>query len=212
MWPHHGRMRRSQSRSAPASRHSARLIAGLTKMRATMGLRAAASSSLRCCGRQTSGSTSSPFAATTLVAGISSRSAALSRRSGIGVSHRSASSPIWCEACPVSIGPPRGWPISPTRRPGQPAPSRRRDGEPLEKPDQHRMAPGAIARRPHHLPVRAVGRQRRRAGKAALRVAPDRHGAGPGGRARRQPEHPLCGVLRQPSQHRSAVRGLLRGA
>src|SRR5260370_42562748 len=40
---------------------------------------------------------------------------------GSGVSHRSTSSPIGCEAWPVNIGPPRGCPISPTNRPGQPA-------------------------------------------------------------------------------------------
>ena len=45
---------------------------------------------------------------------------AQSRRSGIGVSQISASRPIWCEAWPVIIGPPRGCAMSPTRRPGQP--------------------------------------------------------------------------------------------
>jgi len=58
---------------------------------------------------------------TRLVAGISSRSAALSRRSGIGVSQISASIPSWCDAWPVSIGPPRGCAMSPTNRPGHPA-------------------------------------------------------------------------------------------
>ena len=50
-----------------------------------------------------------------------SRSSRVSVWSGMGVSQTSTSSPIWCEAWPVSIGPPRGWPMSPTRRPGQPS-------------------------------------------------------------------------------------------
>ncbi len=35
------------------------------------------------------------------------------------VSQTSASRPIWWEAWPVIIGPPRGWAMSPTRKPGQ---------------------------------------------------------------------------------------------
>ncbi len=50
-----------------------------------------------------------------------SRSAAESVRLGIGFSQMSASRPIWCEAWPVSIGPPRGCEMSPIRRPGQPS-------------------------------------------------------------------------------------------
>ena len=37
------------------------------------------------------------------------------------MNHKSASSPVWCEACPVSIGPPRGCEISPTIKPFQPS-------------------------------------------------------------------------------------------
>ena len=54
-------------------------------------------------------------------ADISSRSLRDNRRFGIGVSQMSASSPTWWLAWPVSIGPPRGCDMSPTRRPGQPA-------------------------------------------------------------------------------------------
>ena len=56
-----------------------------------------------------------------------SRSAAESRRSGIGVNQMSASRPIWCEAWPVSIGPPRGCEMSPSSRPGQPSATASRD-------------------------------------------------------------------------------------
>ena len=47
-------------------------------------------------------------------------------------------------------------------------------GETLEEGDQRRVAPVAVARQPHHLPGRAVDRQRLGAGEAAVRVEADR--------------------------------------
>src|SRR5580700_11163324 len=46
-------------------------------------------------------------------------------------------------------------------------------GEALEKGDELRMSPIAVARRAHHLPGRAVDRQRYGAGEAALRIKTD---------------------------------------
>ena len=57
------------------------------------------------------------------VNGRSSRACAERRCAGIGVNQISASSPIWWEECPDSIGPPRGWEMSPMRMP-EPQPSR----------------------------------------------------------------------------------------
>ena len=48
--------------------------------------------------------------------------------------------------------------------------------EALEEFDQFGMAPIAVARQPHHLPVRAVDRQFDAALQAAARVVADRHG------------------------------------
>src|SRR5207248_1218341 len=73
-------MRSSHARSAPASRHKARLIAGLTKMRSTSGERAKASSSRRCSGRHIRGSILLPLLLTRSVADILSRSAGARRR------------------------------------------------------------------------------------------------------------------------------------
>ena len=56
-----------------------------------------------------------------MTADISSRSLRDKVWSGIGVSQTSASRPTWWLAWPVSIGPPRGCDMSPTRMPGQPA-------------------------------------------------------------------------------------------
>ena len=61
--------------------------------------------------------TPSPSGRTMSTADISSRCSRV-RCSGIGVSQMSASRPIWCEAWPVIMGPPRGCEISPTRMPG----------------------------------------------------------------------------------------------
>ena len=146
------------------------------------------------------------FSATTLVADISLRSTGVRRRSGIGVSHMSPSIPSWCEACPVSIGPPRGCAKSPISSPRQPtvSPGRR---QPLQKRDQRRMAPGTVARGAHHLPVRAVGRHFDRAGQTALCVGTDRL-ARPRCGCRGQPEDPPCGILRQRSQYRLPARRL----
>jgi hypothetical protein len=47
--------------------------------------------------------------------------------------------------------------------------------EPLQELDQFRMAPIAIARQPHHLPVRAVDRQLDAALQTAARVVADGH-------------------------------------
>ena len=106
---------------------------------------------------------------------IDSRSSPLSRRSGIGVSHRSTSSPIWCEAWPVRIGPPRGCAMSPTSRPGQPS-ARAPIASRSMKATSAGMAPDAVARQPHRLPGRAVDRQCSAAGEAALGVAADDRG------------------------------------
>ena len=63
--------------------------------------------------------------------------------------------------------------MSPTSRSG-PADRRRLVGEALEELDQVRMAPVAVARQPHHLPGRAVDRQRHAAGETAAGVVADR--------------------------------------
>src|SRR4029079_5385866 len=54
-----------------------------------------------------------------------------------------------------------------------PAGFRRLAGQALQKIDQLGMSPVAIAREPHHLPRAAVDRQRRRSGKATLRIEAD---------------------------------------
>ena len=53
----------------------------------------------------------------------------------------SASRPIWCDACPVIMGPPRGCDMSPTSMPGHPASARRVRGQAFEEPDQIGMPP-----------------------------------------------------------------------
>ena len=152
----------SQARSLPASRHSAFLIAGLTKMRSTCGSEAAALMTAKWPGVHTFGSTSRRLSATTMVADISSRSARVSsrvrhrRQPDVGVEadlmarmagdHRAAAR--LRHVADQEAGPVRSW------RPWRP--SR------LEESDQVRMAPVAVARQPHHLPGRAVDRQRRR--------------------------------------------------
>ena len=103
-----------------ASLQIAFLMAALTKMRSTSGCRAAARMRAKCCGVQACGSTSRPSGLTTLVAVMNSRSARDSAWSGMGDSQMSASRPIWWDACPLSMGPPRGCDTSPTRMPGQP--------------------------------------------------------------------------------------------
>ena len=92
---------------------------------------------------------------------------------GIGVSQMSASSPIWCEAWPVSIGPPRGCEMSPIKQ-ARPAIGRRVARQFLDQLDHRRMAPAPVARQAHRLPGRAVGGDRDAAGKAALAVEADR--------------------------------------
>ena len=64
-----------------------------------------------------------PSAATKLGAEISTRSSALSTRSGIGMNQMSTSSPIWWLLCPNGSGTPRGCAMSPIRIPFQPVAS-----------------------------------------------------------------------------------------
>ena len=122
-----------------------------------------------CAGVNTLGSTARLVLSSIDVAWISSRSWRVSTRSGIGVSQMSASRPTWWLAWPVSIGPPRGCEMSPTSRPVQPSCSRFR-GEALQQLDELGVAPGAIARQAHRLPVGAGIGEVHAAGKAALGV------------------------------------------
>ena len=211
MCPHHGRMRRSHSRSAPASRHRARLIAGLTKMRATPGLRAAVSSSLRCSGRQASGvdvvavlrrpcrSPTSRRARRRSAAGPASGSATDRPRSRAGA-RRGRSASVRRAAAPY-------------RRPGGPAirqpwPSRRgarrkaiRRGWP-----QARLRDGRMTCQFGPSAGNSTAPR-----EAALGIAADRPCRGRR-RPRCQSEQPLSGIRRQAGQHRFPPRRqLLRG-
>ena len=159
--------------------HNAFLIAALTKMRSTSGSSAAALMTPAWASDQCARSTDSPSSATILTADISSRSSRLIVWSGIGVSQTSASRPTWCEAWPVSIGPPRGWEMSPTRMPFQTPSALRLAREALEEGDHRRIAPHAVARQPHHLPRLAVDRQRPGAGEAAARSSSRSSGSSP---------------------------------
>ena len=61
----------------------------------------------------------------------------------------------------------------------EPRPAVERAGvarQPLEIIEQARRAPIAVARHPHHLPIRSVDRQRHAAGETAFGVAADRAG------------------------------------
>ena len=66
--------------------------------------------------------------------------------------------------------------MSPISNPGQPASAGNFADEPLDKRDQHRMPPGAIARRAHDLPVRPVGGKLDPAFEAAPLIGADRLG------------------------------------
>ena len=121
----------------------------------------------------------------------------------MGVSQMSASSPTWWLAWPVSIGPPRGWEMSPTRRPGQPSCWRASIAELLHHGDEVRMAPVAVAREAHGLPRGAVDGERRGAGKAALGVEAD----GP----RRQRRGRLGGAEQLLGRRPGRLRRLLLG-
>ena len=84
-------------------------------------------------------------------------------------------------------------------------------GKALQKPDQHRIAPGPVARRPHHLPVGAIGRQFSAAGKAALTVGTDRTDRSRR-RRRRHAKDTLGRIGRQAGQNGMSVdRFLCRG-
>ncbi len=110
---------------------------------------------------------------TTGRASTSSRSCRVSDRDGIGLSQISASSPIWWLAWPLSIGPPLGCDMSPTSSPGQPSFSLASLAS-LHQLDQGGMGPIAVPRQPHHLPCRAVHRERLGPRQAAMRVESDR--------------------------------------
>ena len=73
-------------------------------------------------------------------------------------------------------GPPRGCAMSPTKMPFQPVALARARREFFQEAHQRRVAPVAVARQPHHLPVRAVDRQFDAALQTAARVIADRHG------------------------------------
>ena len=107
-----------------------------------------------CAGVNTLGSTARLVLSSIVVAWISSRSLRVNTRSGIGVSQMSASRPTWWLACPVSIGPPRGCEMSPTSKPG-PAVLLAFPRRSASAGDELGMAPGAIARQAHRLPVGA---------------------------------------------------------
>ena len=64
--------------------------------------------------------------------------------------------------------------MSPTSSPGQPDSWLAWVGQSLQQFHQLGMAPVAVARQPHHLPVLAIDRQRLAAGEAALGVEADR--------------------------------------
>ena len=68
-------------------------MAGFTNTRVTLRSEAAALINAACAGVHTFGSTSLRFAATTIVAIMSSRSSRVSSRSGMGVSQISTSRP-----------------------------------------------------------------------------------------------------------------------
>ena len=151
-------------------------------MRCTVGSCAAARMTTRWPGPNTLGSMSSRSSRTIMTADISSRSLRESCRFGIGVSQMSASSPTWWLACPVSIGPPRGCDMSPTRMPCQPASFFAFMATPLHQRDHVGMRPVTVARQPHHLPGLAVDRQPLGAGDAAMGVEAEHARAFRGGR------------------------------
>ena len=81
--------------------------------------------------------------------------------------------------------------------------------DPLQQCDQHRMAPGAVARRAHDLPVRSVGGQRDCTLQTAPLISADRLR-----RASRRcdlgAERALSRVRRQMREHGRAMCRLLR--
>ena len=80
----------------------------------------------------------------------------------------------------------------------------------LQKRDQDRMAPRAVARRTHDLPIRSVGRQGHRAAETSPLVSADRPRRARGRRHLAAEQH-LRRVGWRLSDHHRAARRLLRG-
>ena len=200
--------RLSQLRSAPASRQSARLIAALTKTRATPGSVPRFQGVCGARGASVLRVNPTVLCRDNVRRRASSRSGSASRR----LRHRrqpgmSPDPRAWCEACPSTSARRRGWPCA--RTPWQPFPAirrLRRHSEALQS-DQRRMSPGAardgrmtcqLGRRPQrHPPASNLWYSRRSPGQV------------PAGELDTCPKVRCAASVRQTRQHRTAARRFL---